>query len=67
MTIEELQKQIEEVKKQQEETNKKHAEEVANLTKQLNDEKLKNSQYVLAGMTRKVETHKEEPVEFDFE
>lgn len=41
---------------------------IDNLSKQLEEEKLKNAQFRITGLTKKVEPVKEEePVEFDFD
>lgn len=60
-TIEELQQQISNL-----ETEKN--QEIENLKKMLDEEKRKNMQFSIAGLTKKVEPlHKEEPVDFDFD
>lgn len=59
-TVEELAKQFEDYKKTKE-------EEVTSLKAQLDEEKRKNAQYILASMCAKVQEEKpEEEIEFDF-
>lgn len=59
-TIEDLQKEINELKKSKE-------EEITSLKTQLDEEKRKNAQYVLASMGGKApEEKEEEEVQFDF-
>lgn len=59
-TIDELTKQFEDFKKEKD-------AEIAKLQEDLDKEKAKNAQYVLAGMTKKVETPaEEEEIEFVF-